>query len=264
MRESFVLHSEYIEDLPEELKGAFLRYIYEYGINEIKPELSGLELTVWLKIKRRIDDDVQAYERKVSNLKQNKNRTAIGAKTAKTATTTDNRTDTERTPNGHRTENTTEEEKPNGHRTDSVSVNDSVNVSVNDIECVSVAETPAEPAPEPAPTRKRFVAPTLEEIREFCFEKNINTNVDKFFYYYKSKGWKVGNSPMKDWKAAVRKWAECDEHYSRPGNTRISSDTSAQVLQNYTAPETETDVEANLAEIQGVNNAEREEDKIVF
>ena len=261
MRESFVLHAEYIEDLPEDLKGAFLRYIYEYGINETEPELSGLELTVWLKIKRRIDDDVSAYERKVSNLKQNRNRTATGEKTA---TTTDNRTDTERTPNGHRTGNTTEEEKPNGDRTDSVSVNDSVNVSVNDIECVSVAETPAEPVPEPAPTKKRFVAPTLEEIREFCFEKNINTNVDKFFYYYKSKGWKVGNSPMKDWKAAVRKWAECDEHYSRPGCTRISSDTSAQVLQNYTAPVTETDIESNLAEIQGVNNAELEEDKIVF
>ena len=262
MRESFVLHAEYIEDLPEELKGAFLRYIYEYGINETEPELSGLELTVWLKIKRRIDDDVQAYERKVSNLKQNRNRTATGAKST---APTDNRTDTERTPNGHRTENNTEEEKPNGDRTDSVSVNDSVNVSVNVPDSVNVAEAkPAEPAPEPAPTRKRFVAPTLEEIREFCFEKNINTNVDKFFYYYKSKGWKVGNSPMKDWKAAVRKWAECDEHYSRPGNTRISSDTSSQILQNYTAPETETDVESNLAEIQGVNNAELEEDKIVF
>lgn len=247
MRESFVLHAEYIEDLPEELKGAFLRYIYEYGINEIEPELSGLELTVWLKIKRRIDDDVSAYERKVSNLKQNRNRTATGAKSTAPI---ENRTDAERTPNGD--------------RADSVSVNDSVNVSVNDIECVSVAETPAEPAPEPAPTKKRFVAPTLEEIREFCFEKNINTNVDKFFYYYKSKGWKVGNSPMKDWKAAVRKWAECDEHYSRPGSTRISSDTSSQILQNYTAPETETDIETNLAEIQGVNNAELEEDKIIF
>ena len=257
MRESFVLHAEYIEDLPEELKGAFLRYIYEYGINEVEPELSGLELTVWLKIKRRIDDDVQAYERKVSNLKQNKNRTATGAKTA---TTTENRTETVRTPNGHRTENTTEEEKPNGDRTDSVSVNDSVNVSVNDIECVSVAETPA----EPAPARKRFVKPELEEIREFCFEKNINIDVDRFFNYYESKGWKVGVSPMKDWKAAVRNWAKNDSLYSRPGNTRISSDTSSQILQNYTAPETETDVEANLAEIQGVNNAELEEDKIVF
>ena len=261
MRESFVLHAEYIEDLPEELKGAFLRYIYEYGINEIEPELAGLELTVWLKIKRRIDDDVSAYERKVSNLRQNKNRTAIGAKTA---TTTDNRTDTERTPNGHRTENTTEEEKPNGHRTDSVSVNDSVNVSVNDIECVSVAETPAEPARATDTTKKRFVKPKLEDIRDFCLEKNINIDVDRFFNYYESKGWKVGVSPMKDWKAAVRNWAKNDSLYSRPGSTRISSDTSAQVLQNYTAPETETDVESNLAEIQGVNNAELEEDEIVF
>ena len=258
MRESFVLHAEYIEDLPEELKGAFLRYIYEYGINEIEPELSGLELTVWLKIKRRIDDDVQAYERKVSNLKQNRNRTATGAKTA---TTTDNRTDTERTPNGHRTENTTEEEKSNGDRTDSVSVNVSVNDSVNVSDSVNVAE--AKPA-EPAPARKRFVKPELEEIREFCFEKNINIDVDRFFNYYESKGWKVGVSPMKDWKAAVRNWAKNDSLYSRPGSTRISSDTSAQVLQNYTAPETETDVESNLAEIQGVNNAELEEDKIVF
>ena len=260
MRESFVLHAEYIEDLPEELKGAFLRYIYEYGINETEPELSGLELTVWLKIKRRIDDDVSAYERKVSNLKQNRNRTATGTKTA---TTTDDRTGTERAPNGHRTENTTEEGKPNGDRTDSVSVNDNVSVNVSD--SVNVAEAkPAEPAPEPAPTRKRFVKPELEEIREFCFEKNINIDVDRFFNYYESKGWKVGVSPMKDWKAAVRNWAKNDSLYSRPGSTRISSDTSAQVLQNYTAPETETDVESNLAEIQGVNNAELEEDKIVF
>jgi len=247
MRESFVLHAEYIEDLPEELKGAFLRYIYEYGINEIEPELSGLELTVWLKIKRRIDDDVSAYERKVSNLKQNRNRTATGAKST--------------APTDNRTENNTEEEKPNGDRTDSVSVNVSVNDSVNVSDSVNVAE--AKPA-EPAPARKRFVKPELEEIREFCFEKNINIDVDRFFNYYESKGWKVGVSPMKDWKAAVRNWAKNDSLYSRPGSTRISSDTSAQVLQNYTAPETETDVESNLAEIQGVNNAELEEDKIVF
>ena len=258
MRESFVLHAEYIEDLPEELKGAFLRYIYEYGINEIEPELSGLELTVWLKIKRRIDDDVSAYERKVSNLKQNKNRTATGAKST---APTDNRTDTERTPNGHRTENTTEEEKPNGDRTDSVSVNDSVNDSVNVSDSVNVAE--AKPA-EPAPAIKRFVKPELEEIREFCFEKNINIDVDRFFNYYESKGWKVGVSPMKDWKAAVRNWAKNDTIYQRPGTTRISSDT--ELLKNYTPPQTQTDVMANLAEIQGEStNAELEaEGTIIF
>ena len=247
MRESFVLHAEYIEDLPEELKGAFLRYIYEYGINEIEPELSGLELTVWLKIKRRIDDDVSAYERKVSNLKQNRNRTATGAKST--------------APTDNRTENTTEEEKPNGDRTDSVSVNVSVNDSVNVSDSVNVAE--AKPA-EPAPARKRFVKPELEEIREFCFEKNINIDVDRFFNYYESKGWKVGVSPMKDWKAAVRNWAKNDTIYQRPGTTRISSDT--ELLKNYTPPQTQTDVMANLAEIQGEStNAELEaEGTIIF
>ena len=111
MRESFVIHAEYIEDLPEELKGAFLRYIYEYGINCTEPELSGLELTVWLKIKRRIDDDVEAYERKVANLKQNRNRTATGTKTAPT---TETRTDTERTPNGDRRKNRKHRRRPCG------------------------------------------------------------------------------------------------------------------------------------------------------
>lgn len=262
MRESFVIHAEYIEDLPEELKGAFLRYIYEYGINEIEPELSGLELTVWLKIKRRIDDDVEAYERKIANLKQNRNRTATGTKTAPT---TETRTDTERTPNDNRTETDEKTENTTGGRADSVSVNDSVNVSVNVPDSVNVAEAkPAEPARATDTTKKRFVKPKLEDIRDFCLEKNINIDVDRFFNYYESKGWKVGVSPMKDWKAAVRNWAKNDTIYQRPGTTRISSDT--ELLKNYTPPQTQTDVMANLAEIQGEStNAELEaEDTIIF
>ena len=262
MRESFVIHAEYIEDLPEELKGAFLRYIYEYGINEIEPELSGLELTVWLKIKRRIDDDVEAYERKIANLKQNRNRTATGTKTAPT---TETRTDTERTPNDNRTETDGKTENTAGDRADSVSVNDSVNVSVNVPDSVNVAEAkPAEPACATDTTKKRFVKPKLEDIRDFCLEKNINIDVDRFFNYYESKGWKVGVTPMKDWKAAVRNWAKNDTIYQRPGTTRISSDT--ELLKNYTPPQTQTDVMANLAEIQGEStNAELEaEDTIIF
>lgn len=262
MRESFVIHAEYIEDLPEELKGAFLRYIYEYGINEIEPELSGLELTVWLKIKRRIDDDVEAYERKIANLKQNRNRTATGTKTAPT---TETRTDTERTPNDNRTETDEKTESTAGDRADSVSVNDSVNVSVNVPDSVNVAEAkPAEPARATDTTKKRFIKPKLEDIRDFCLEKNINIDVDRFFNYYESKGWKVGVTPMKDWKAAVRNWAKNDTIYQRPGTTRISSDT--ELLKNYTPPQTQTDVMANLAEIQGEStNAELEaEDTIIF
>lgn len=66
MRESFVIHTEYIEDLPEENKAEFLMYIYNYGAKGKEPELEGFANTVWLKIKRRIDADIEQYENTIS------------------------------------------------------------------------------------------------------------------------------------------------------------------------------------------------------
>lgn len=62
MRESFILHSEYIEDLPEEYKSVFLMYAYNYGVKGEVPNLTGLEQTIWLKIQRRIDYDFESWE----------------------------------------------------------------------------------------------------------------------------------------------------------------------------------------------------------
>jgi len=66
MRESFVIHTEYIEDLPEENKAEFLMYIYNYGAKGIEPELTGFAKTVWLKIQRRIDADREQYENTIN------------------------------------------------------------------------------------------------------------------------------------------------------------------------------------------------------
>lgn len=52
----------------------------------------------------------------------------------------------------------------------------------------------------------RFVKPTVDEIAAYCREKNYCINAQSFFDFYESKGWKVGNSPMKDWHAAIRTW----------------------------------------------------------
>lgn len=49
-----------------------------------------------------------------------------------------------------------------------------------------------------------FYLPSIDEVKIF-FENDIEA--DKYFNYYSSKGWVVGNkSPMKDWKAAARNW----------------------------------------------------------
>jgi uncharacterized protein YdaU (DUF1376 family) len=53
---------------------------------------------------------------------------------------------------------------------------------------------------------KNFEKPSVEEIAEYCRERNNSISPEAFFDFYESKGWKVGNQPMKDWKAAVRTW----------------------------------------------------------
>lgn len=57
----------------------------------------------------------------------------------------------------------------------------------------------------------RFAAPTQIEVMGYMQDKGIpNPKVEseKFVDFYTSKGWKVGHSPMKDWKAAVRNWGK--------------------------------------------------------
>lgn len=55
-------------------------------------------------------------------------------------------------------------------------------------------------------TAKRFVPPTVEEVEAYCTGRQNGVKADRFVDFYASKGWFVGRSPMKDWKAAVRTW----------------------------------------------------------
>lgn len=53
---------------------------------------------------------------------------------------------------------------------------------------------------------KRFVPPKVEDVMTYCREKNYSVDANRFVDFYSSKGWLVGKSPMKDWRAAVRTW----------------------------------------------------------
>ena len=54
--------------------------------------------------------------------------------------------------------------------------------------------------------RSRFQKPTLEEIRQYCQERNNSVDPEQFFNFYESNGWKVGKNPMKDWRASIHTW----------------------------------------------------------
>ena len=67
---------------------------------------------------------------------------------------------------------------------------------------------------------KRFVPPTVEEVRLFCIEKGYHIDAESFVDFYTAKGWKVGKNPMVDWKAAVRTWVRRSANNSTSsGNT---------------------------------------------
>ena len=52
----------------------------------------------------------------------------------------------------------------------------------------------------------RFQKPSIDEIRQYCISRNNSVDPEQFFNFYESKGWTIGKSPMKDWRAAVRTW----------------------------------------------------------
>ena len=81
--------------------------------------------------------------------------------------------------------------------------NESHKVKENNIKENNVNISPME--------KKRFTPPTLEEVTEYCRERGNNVNPQTFIDFYSSKGWRVGNQPMKDWKACVRTWEQRDK-----------------------------------------------------
>lgn len=56
------------------------------------------------------------------------------------------------------------------------------------------------------PKKAGFIKPDEREINSFAFTEKLN--LEGFFDYYESNGWKVGKNVMKDWKASARGWSK--------------------------------------------------------
>ena len=67
----------------------------------------------------------------------------------------------------------------------------------------------------PTKPTKRFVPPTVDEVRAYCKERGNGVDPQRFVDYYSSNGWMVGKSKMKDWKAAVRTWEQRDSKWGQ-------------------------------------------------
>ena len=93
----------------------------------------------------------------------------------------------------------------------------------------------------------RFTPPTVDQVSEYCHERNNRIDAQHFVDFYASKGWKVGNTPMKDWKAAVRNWETRDKNGRTSGGK--PNPALAYTQRDYSADEA-NDVFTDLSELE--------------
>nr|DAD91248.1 MAG TPA: DNA-binding domain protein [Phage sp. ctXnn1] len=179
-RDSMVFYSSFAEAIklmPKEQQLEALWAIIDYGLDDTAPDqnANAMAKVIFQMAKPQIDANVK---RKANGM--------MG---------------------GRPKNNGFEDEKPmviesENHRLEAEKPNVNVNDNVNDTK-----ENTLKGVKE-----KRFAPPTPENVREYCREMGY-THVDanRFVDFYSAKGWMVGKSKMKDWKAAVRNWERQDK-----------------------------------------------------
>lgn len=73
------------------------------------------------------------------------------------------------------------------------------------------------------PSHPRFVPPTVEQVAEYVRSRGSSVDPQGFIDFYEAKGWMVGRTPMKDWKAACRN-AESWERWKSKDRARTDAD----------------------------------------
>ena len=81
------------------------------------------------------------------------------------------------------------------------------------------------------PSSEMSGRPSVGEVAAYCQERGYIIDAKDFVDYYDSKDWRVGNDPIRDWKAFVRIWERNEKRQERSGtagSTRPAKTVAAQ------------------------------------
>lgn len=185
-REYFPAYFSYqrtLKWLTDEQLGRVFRAALEYAETGKEPDLEQIEMMGFSFMKEDIDRANEHYDQVCEA------RRASGSKGGRPKS---------QKPNGL----SEEETKPNGFSENQM-VSEETKKSQSESKSESKSNIKESVKKE---TVKRFTPPTLEEVRQYCNDQSYMVDAEQFIDFYSSKGWVVGKSPMKDWKAAVRTW----------------------------------------------------------
>jgi hypothetical protein len=190
--ESFVVSEttyRQIKDLPPDQKLRFYDAIMEFGLYDKSPSFTGVELSAWIPM----HDLIQNAKDKRAEYSERQRQKAQKRWHSDDATAYHGNADDATACTGI-----------SGNADDAYNGNGNGNVNVNG-NGKSSPQGGSVPQAAHAPSR-RFTPPSSEEVRAYCSERHNSVDPVAFCDFYSAKGWMIGTSKMKDWKAAVRTW----------------------------------------------------------
>ena len=196
-RKQFTWYRSYydaLKEIPAEEFRAIVLAVCAYALDGEEPELSGVARAIFtliwptLEVGRSKAENRSRAEQTSLSAEQDSNKREQTENKRK-------QTDNKRKQTDNKPEQTRKEKEKEKEREKQ---------SENDSYC----------SPPPPSGPKRFVPPTLAEVQSYVAERQSPVDPQGFIDFYASKGWMVGKTPMKDWKAACRN-AETWERWSR-------------------------------------------------
>ena len=175
--------------LEDDERGRLFIAILEYARSGAVPDLAGRESILFPVFKSQVDRDLESSAAYAEN----------GKKGGKIKTS--NQTEPKLTK-----PNQSEPKPPNKEKEED---KDKEKDKDNDKEKEIKAAKP--------PRAARFTPPTLAEVQAYVSERQSPVDPQGFIDFYAAKGWLVGKTPMKDWKAACRNAESWERWAKQPG-----------------------------------------------
>lgn len=181
--ESFNAYHSYLdtmEALNDAECGRLFRALLEYSATGAAPELRGNERFVFPGMRSQIDRDIEKYKAKCARNRENG-------------------------------------EKGGGHSPPNAPERPQTPPKDKDKDKEKDKDKDISFPPNGVKDSAHAHHPTVEEVAAYCRERGNRVDAERFVAFYASKGWKVGNQPMKDWKACVRTWERREDKPKQTG-----------------------------------------------
>lgn len=191
-KKSFILYADLlhtVQKLPPEKAGELFLTILQY-VNDQNPVVTDILVDVAFEpVKQQLKRDLRKWDEYKQKQSENGKR---GGRPTKAIESQEN------------------PKNPSLFLESQKSLNVNANVSVNANANVNANVT------NKKESRAAFAAPTLEDVRGFAQGIGLGKHEtpEAFHDYYTANGWKVGRNPMKDWRAAYRKWTRNEKNYT--------------------------------------------------